>query len=180
MTTSKFLALVLRHKPETIGLELDESGWVSIDDLLAALSRHGKPLELQQLHDIVENNDKKRFAISEDGKKIRASQGHSLKVDLGYQQAHPPDVLYHGTATRFIASIKETGLIKQNRLHVHLSESIDTASSVGRRYGTLVLLEIDARRMHADGCAFYLSANGVWLTDSVPADYISFPDKASF
>jgi putative RNA 2'-phosphotransferase len=173
---SKFLSLVLRHKPETINLTLDPSGWVSVNELLEALAAHGKPVSLQQLQAVVAGSDKQRFALSADKKLIRASQGHSLEVDPGYEPVKPPATLYHGTATRFLDSIKEHGLQKQERQHVHLSTSIDTASKVGSRYGKPVILTIEALRMHLDGYSFYVSANGVWLTDRVPVAYIIFPE----
>lgn len=171
---SKFLSLVLRHKPEAIGLVLDSSGWVPVADLLKAMAAHGKSVSLSELQAVVANSEKKRFAFSEDSKMIRASQGHSVEVSLGYESAKPPERLYHGTASRFVDSIRAQGLLKRQRHHVHLSSSIETASSVGARYGKLVLLEIDSGSMFVDGYAFYLSDNGVWLTDHVPVKYINF------
>lgn len=172
-SVSKFLSLVLRHKPETIGLTLDEAGWATVDELLAKLRAAGKSVTHERLLDIVATCDKKRFALSEDGLRIRANQGHTVDVDLGLTPLQPPDVLYHGTATRFLEAILREGLIKGARHHVHLSADIDTASAVGRRYGKLVLLAIDARRMHEDGFSYFKSDNGVWLTDQVPAGYLT-------
>ena len=169
---SKFLSLVLRHKPETIGVTLDSAGWISVEELLAAAASHGTKISIAELRSVVENNDKKRFAFSDDGKMIRASQGHSLDVELGYEAAVPPALLYHGTADRFLPSIMKEGLDKRARTHVHLTESIDTAITVGSRYGKVILLHIDAARMHIDGHEFFLSANKVWLTDHVPVSYI--------
>jgi len=173
---SKFLALVLRHQPETIGLQLDHAGWASVADLLDGCKNHGKPITRQQLRLIVETSDKQRFALSADGSRIRANQGHSVSVELGYTAAQPPTVLYHGTATRFIDSIRSQGLLKQARHHVHLTESWDIAAAVGSRYGKLCLLTIRAADMSRDGHEFFRSSNAVWLTDQVPATYIDFPD----
>ncbi len=170
---SKFLSLVLRHKPEAIGLKLDEAGWVSVNELVKACSENKFELTMSELREIVETNDKKRFAFSDDGKQIRASQGHSIDVELGYSPAIAPDKLFHGTATRFIGSIFGKGLIKGNRHHVHLSADIETAVKVGQRHGIPAVLEIDSARMQTDGFLFYVSENGVWLTDHVPVEYIS-------
>lgn len=173
---SKFLSLVLRHSPETVGVHLDEAGWANVDELLRACERQGIGLTLEELRMLVDTNDKKRFAFSADGQRIRASQGHSIEVELGYVAQTPPAVLYHGTASRFIAPIKESGrLHKGSRQHVHLSTSQETASTVGARHGKVVVLKVDAQRMQQDGYLFYLSDNGVWLTDHVPLCYISFP-----
>ncbi len=168
---SKFMSLVLRHKPEEIGIKLDANGWVSIEDLV--LKSNGK-LTHETIKSIVEQNDKKRFAISDDGKSVRANQGHSVNIDLDLKPTEPPGILYHGTASRFLDSIKSEGLKSQSRQHVHLSLEIETAKSVGQRYGKPVILEIDAHQMHQDGILFYVSENGVWLTQSVPVKYIKF------
>jgi putative RNA 2'-phosphotransferase len=171
---SKFLSLVLRHQPEKIGLSLDESGWASVERLMEASRKHGVEFTLEELHNIVANNDKKRFSLSEDGLWIRANQGHSIEVDLGYSPVAPPEILYHGTAERFLASIKQQGLIKGKRHHVHLSADTVTAAKVGQRHGKPIVLRVEAGRMRADGFAFYLSANGVWLTEGVPVQYLDF------
>lgn len=170
---SKFLSFVLRHEPQSIGLVLDEAGWARVDELLAKANERGKRLDRALLQHVVDTNDKRRFALSEDGLRIRASQGHSIDVALGLPAVTPPDVLYHGTATRFLDSILATGLDKRQRHHVHLTESLATATAVGRRYGKLALLAVDARRMCADGHVFHCSANGVWLTDAVAPSYLS-------
>lgn len=169
---SKFLSLVLRHQPETIDLTLDSQGWTSIEDLLQKMQAAGFLLDRILLQQVVDTNNKKRFAISEDGAKIRASQGHSIEVDLGYAEASPPSILYHGTAEKNIASILTEGLHKRSRQHVHLSADKQTAIQVGQRHGKPVVLEVLADRMHNDGYKFYFSANGVWLTDAVPAVYL--------
>lgn len=174
---SKLLSFILRHEPDFVGVTPDEAGWVSIEALLMGLEKREKPLSRQELEQIVRDSDKKRFSLSEDGERIRSNQGHSIEVALGYEAAEPPGVLYHGTASRFIKAIADEGLTKRSRHHVHLSTSIDTASKVGVRHGKLVLLEIQSARMHQDGFEFFLSANGVWLTDHVPVRYIVFPDR---
>ncbi len=171
--TSKFMSFVLRHQPDAIGLTLDSAGWVRIDELLARMAAAGKRVSRELLQEVVDTNDKQRFAISDDGLRIRANQGHSIDVELGLEPAEPPDVLYHGTATRFRAAIFREGLQRQQRHHVHLSESIETARAVGSRYGVPVLLQVDARRMRNDGHVFYKSDNNVWLTEQVPVAYLS-------
>jgi len=176
---SKFLSLVLRHRPEKLGLALDREGWVSVSDLLEALEAHGRRLTPDELREVVRSNDKQRFSFSPDGLSIRANQGHSVEVELGYEPAEPPALLYHGTAERFVPSIREQGLLKGRRHHVHLSEQEATAHAVGSRYGRPVVLRVASGRMHADGHAFFRSANGVWLTDQVPARYITFGDDAT-
>ena len=152
---SKFLSYVLRHEPQSIGLELDHAGWARVDELLARSAAAGRTFDRALLARLVQTNDKKRFALSSDGARIRASQGHSIEVSLGLPPAAPPDVLFHGTATRFIADILEQGLNRRARHHVHLTEDIKLASAVGQRYGQLALLHVDAGRMHADGHAFF-------------------------
>lgn len=173
---SRFLSLVLRHQPETIGIKLTEEGWTSVDELITAMNAHGQPLDFETLEHVVDTNDKKRFAISDDGEMIRANQGHSVEVNLGYQPTTPPEVLYHGTVARFLPSIRENGILKGQRHHVHLSQSLETANAVGKRRGQPVILTVRAREMNADGHEFHLSANGVWLTDSVPPQFITFED----
>ncbi|HEY9881786.1 MAG TPA: RNA 2'-phosphotransferase [Leptolyngbyaceae cyanobacterium] len=172
--TSKFLSLVLRHQPETIGIVLDSAGWVSVSELLQACHTHGQPLTLAELHEVVANNDKQRFSFSEDGQKIRANQGHSVPVNLGYSPAVPPSILYHGTVERFLPSIKEEGLKKGTRHHVHLSPDEETARRVGGRRGKPVILRIESGEMHQAGYEFFQSENGVWLTDHVPPNYLVF------
>jgi putative RNA 2'-phosphotransferase len=173
---SKFLSLVLRHQPEKVGLTLDNEGWVSVSELLPAFEAHGLPLTLGELQEVVRSNDKKRFSFSPDGLFIRASQGHSVTVELGYEPKLPPPILYHGTAGRFLSSIRQQGLIKGRRHHVHLSDNAETAEAVGRRYGKPVVLRIASERMSKEGYLFFRSDNGVWLTESVPAEYITFRD----
>jgi len=164
---SKFLSLVLRHDPSAAGLVLDDSGWADVDALLAACARRGLPRDVVTLREVVETNDKRRFALSADGKRIRARQGHSLEVDLGLRPQQPPDVLYHGTAHRFLQSILTSGIQPRQRQYVHLSKDVKTAVEVGRRHGRPVVLAVDARGMSDAGHDFFLSENGVWLTREV-------------
>lgn len=169
---SKFLSFVLRHHPEQIGLHLDDSGWAHVDELLLRANQAGVPLTRDLLQTVVDTNDKKRFALSEDGQRIRASQGHSIPVDLGLQPVSPPELLYHGTGRQFVTSIQREGLTARQRNHVHLSGDPVTALAVGRRHGKPAVLTIQARRMQKDGYLFYHSANDVWLTQTVPPTYI--------
>jgi putative RNA 2'-phosphotransferase len=175
---SKFLSLVLRHQPEKIGIALDSAGWVRVAELLEAMGRHGFALTREELERVVETSDKKRFALSDDGERIRASQGHSVEVELGYEPATPPEVLYHGTVDRFLAPIRQKGLVKGARHHVHLSADVGTATKVGGRRGRAVVLTVDAAGMVREGIVFYVSANGVWLTEHVPARFLGFPSLA--
>ena len=170
--TSKFLSLVLRHRPDAIGITLDAEGWVSVEVLLAACAQHGRTISREQLDAVVRTNDKQRFAFSADGSRIRANQGHSLPVDLGLAPVEPPELLYHGTVSRFLESIRRDGLTKGKRHHVHLSPDIQTATKVGQRRGRPVVLVIEAGRMFREGHTFDRSENGVWLTDAVPPDYL--------
>ena len=173
--TSKFLSLILRHEPAKVGLRLGEAGWVAVSDLLAAVNRHGTALTLEQLKHIVATSDKKRFAFSEDGQRIRASQGHSVDVDLQYPPQQPPEILYHGTASRFLEGIRKDGLQKMGRHDVHLSAETKVTLQVGGRHGKPTLLTIRAGEMHRAGHVFRCSANGVWLVNSVPPEFIEFP-----
>ena len=170
---SKLMSLVLRHKPETIGLQLDENGWVSVAELIEKLNAKGTTVNIDIINTVVNTNDKKRFAFNEDKTMIRASQGHSIEVELNLKAVTPPDVLYHGTASRFVESILKEGLIKQQRQHVHLSLLQQTAKAVGSRHGKPVILNINAKAMADAGFTFYLSDNAVWLVDSVPVEYIT-------
>lgn len=171
------LSLVLRHRPESISITLNENGWSEVDLLLEKLNNKGFKINFVTLCYVVENNNKKRFDFNADKTKIRASQGHSVNVDLGYKPQIPPPVLYHGTGSQFIQSIFANGLIKKNRYHVHLSTDILTAEKVGQRKGKPVVLIIDSAQMNKDGFQFYLSENIVWLTDRVPAGYINLYNK---
>jgi len=177
--TSKFLSLVLRHQPERIGIELDEAGWVPVDELLTALAAHNRPLTREALQFVVENNDKRRFAFSEDGQLIRANQGHSVEVELGYEPNTPPEILYHGTPQQSVEPIFRDGLHKMRRHHVHLHEDTGTATAVGNRHGKAVLLKVKAKAMHEAGHVFYVTENHVWLTDHVPSEFIEVPESHS-
>ena len=172
---SKFLSFVLRHQPDAIGIALDRQGWVDIDRLVAQCRAHGRAVSRELVEEVVATSPKRRFAISDDGRRIRASQGHSVAVDLGYEPVAPPELLFHGTVRTSLASIRAEGLHKRSRHHVHLSGDADTARIVGMRRGAPVVLRIAAGRMHRDGHAFFRSANGVWLTEHVPPAYIEFP-----
>ncbi len=171
----KFMSLVLRHRPERYGLTLDQHGWAQIDDLIAAANRAGVPLTHASLQGVVVRNDKQRFAISEDGLAIRARQGHSIAVDLELVPLAPPAQLFHGTAERFVDSIRRQGLLRRSRQYVHLSFDVATAIKVGRRHGQPVVLTVESGAMHRDGYLFYRSENGVWLVDCVPQAYLVFP-----
>ncbi len=173
---SKFLSLVLRHKPERIGLRLDRAGWANVEELLAQARLHGLALTRAELAEIVATNDKQRFSFDAEGLRIRAVQGHSVEVELGYAPTVPPAALYHGTAAQFLPSIKREGLKRGARRHVHLSPDAATALKVGARRGPSVVLEVQAGRMHEDGLIFYRATNGVWLTEQVPSSYITFFD----
>lgn len=171
---SKFLSLVLRHKPEEIGLRLDKNGWARIDELLRLMKKSGRAMSRDDLEMIVATSDKKRFTISDDGLKIRAAQGHSVDIDLGLEPSAPPEILYHGTARTSLDSIFRQGLVPGNRRQVHLSLDAETATQVGRRHGKPVVLAVEAGRMRRHGYAFFRAENGVWLTDAVPAAYLGF------
>jgi putative RNA 2'-phosphotransferase len=158
---SKRLSYVLRHRPDAIGIALDRAGWVAVDELLAALARHGTALSRAELEAVVDGSDKRRFALSPDGTRIRAQQGHSLPVELGHAQAAPPATLYHGTVERFLPSIRERGLRRGRRHHVHLSATTETAAQVGARRGRPVIVEIDAAAMAAGGHRFWITPNQV-------------------
>ena len=165
--TSRFLSLILRHKPETIGVSLDEHGWADVEDIL-----DGMGISRDTLDEIVRTDAKGRYEYNDTGNKIRARQGHSIDVDVELEEKEPPDILYHGTAARFMSAIQIAGIIPMSRKYVHLSSDVETASKVGARHGKPMILEIKAKQMYKDGCKFYLSRNGVWLTDSVKPEYL--------
>lgn len=170
---SKFLSLVLRHHPELIGLNMDPNGWVLIEELIEKASLHKKMnLTVELIDEIVRTNSKKRFILDETGTRIRANQGHSIHVDLELKPQIPPDILFHGTADRFLDKILLEGLKPMSRTQVHLSSSIGTALEVGRRHGRPVVLHVMAKAMHDAGFHFYLSENHVWLVNTVPPEYI--------
>jgi putative RNA 2'-phosphotransferase len=173
---SRRLSYVLRHAPGSIGLSLDDAGWVDVDELLTALARHGRPVTRTELDDVVARNDKQRFAVDATGTRIRASQGHSVPIDLGYAPERPPAELFHGTVERNLAGILAEGLRPGNRHAVHLSPDVSTARTVGARRGRPVVLRVDAAALAAEGARFTRSANGVWLVDTVPPRHLTVLD----
>ena len=177
--TSRFLSRVLRHDPAAAGVELDPHGWASVDRLIEGARRNGVPLTRELLAQVVADNDKQRFSLDADGRRIRAAQGHSLAVDLGLVPEPPPATLYHGTAVRHLDSIRRNGLQPGRRQHVHLSATPGIARQVGARHGPPVVLAIDADGLHRTGHDFFRAANGVWLTASVPPERILFADAGT-
>jgi len=169
----KFLSLILRHEPQKIGLELDEQGWANVKELIEKCKKHRYHFSMEDLIEIVETNDKQRYSFNEKRNKIRANQGHSIDIDLALSAVEPPEYLYHGTATRFLSSIMEKGIVKGTRQHVHLSKDKKTATKVGSRHGKPAILTIMSGKMYKDGIMFFQSNNGVWLTDYVDVKYIS-------
>ncbi|MBQ3389720.1 MAG: RNA 2'-phosphotransferase [Firmicutes bacterium] len=169
--TSKYISLILRHRPEAIGITLDEHGWANVDELIEGI-RRTRPFSMEMLEEIVRTDSKQRYSFSEDRTLIRANQGHSIPVDVELERKTPPRVLYHGTGEKYTASIDAQGLLPKSRLYVHLSPDEATAVNVGRRHGRPVVYEVLAEEMERDGFAFFLSVNGVWLTKTVPAEYL--------
>lgn len=174
---SKFLSLVLRHRPETIGIQLDQSGWTDITELIEKANNYGIKFDREILNHIVATNSKKRFAFNDTFDKIRASQGHSVEIELGYTNQKPPEILFHGTGEKSVQSILDTGLEKRSRQHVHLSGDIETAIKVGQRHGKPFVFKVFAEQMYKDNFQFFISDNGVWLTDHVPIIYLIQYDK---
>lgn len=169
--TSKFISLILRHKPSTIGIALDEHGWANVEELIKGISKT-QSFDMAMLEEIVSTDEKKRYSFNEDKTLIRANQGHSIPVDVELMQKEPPSVLWHGTGEKYVESIDEIGLIPKSRLYVHLSEDYDTAVKVGKRHGNPVVYKIDTKTMVEDGIFFFISVNGVWLTKEVPIKYL--------
>ena len=165
--TSRFISLILRHKPETIGIELDEHGWANVDGLLKGVN-----IDFDTLEKIVNEDEKGRYSFNEDKTKIRANQGHSINVDVELEEKMPPDILYHGTGEKYVDSINKIGLIPKTRLYVHMTEDLEVAKITGARHGKLIVYKIDAKRMHDDGILFYKSVNNVWLTKDVETKYL--------
>ena len=168
---SKYMSLILRHKPETIGISLDEHGWANVDELIAGIAKNNE-FNMDILEEIVRTDEKQRYSFNEDKTLIRANQGHSIPVDVELEEKEPPELLWHGTGEKYVAAIDVQGLIPKSRLYVHLSKDEDTAVKVGKRHGKPVLYHVKAKQMHDDGYNFYLSANGVWLTKEVPVKYL--------
>ena len=171
-STSKYISLILRHRPEVIGINLDEHGWAVVDDLIRGVNKT-HPLDMKTLERIVAEDEKQRYAFNEDKTLIRANQGHSIPVDVELPEVIPPAVLYHGTGIKYKESIDAQGLLPKSRLYVHLSPDVVTARKVGQRHGKPVIYTVDAAGMHNDGYKFYCSVNGVWLTETVPVKYLN-------
>ena len=168
---SKYMSLILRHKPEAIGISLDEHGWAKVDELIAGIAKDNE-FNMDILEEIVRTDEKKRYSLNEDRTLIRANQGHSVSVDVELEEKEPPEILWHGTGEKYVVSIDAEGLISKSRLYVHLSEDEETAIKVGMRHGKPVLYHVMAKRMYEDGYKFFISANGVWLTKEVPVRYL--------
>lgn len=169
--TSKYISLILRHKPEIIGITLDEHGWADVNELISGVNRT-HPLTMELLEEIVRTDEKQRYSFNEDKTLIRANQGHSIPVDVELPELKPPAILYHGTGRKYVESIDRQGLIPKSRLYVHLSSDRETALKVGKRHGSPVVYTIKAEAMFMDGYLFYRSVNGVWLTKTVPVEYL--------
>lgn len=169
---SKFISLLLRHKPEVGNLTLDEHGWCDVSDLIVVVEKRNSGFSMNDLEEVVRTDEKQRYSFNENKTLIRANQGHSIPVDVELSETTPPDVLYHGTATKNVDSIQDIGLQHMSRLYVHLSSDYETAVKVGSRHGKPVVFTVDAKKMYEDGFKFYLSANGVWLIKEVPAHYL--------
>ena len=169
---SIFISLILRHKPEEIGITLDEHGWANVEELITGINKAGRKIDMEILEEIVRTDNKKRYSFNEDKTLIRANQGHSIPVDVELKEAIPPKILYHGTASRFIDSIKQQGIKPMSRLYVHLSDNVGTAIKVGSRHGKYSVLIIDTEKMYNDGIKFYLSENNVWLTKYIDWKYV--------
>ncbi|WP_027088924.1 RNA 2'-phosphotransferase [Thomasclavelia saccharogumia] len=168
----KYLSLILRHKPEIIGIELDDHGWAEVSALIEGINKTGRYIDKEILDKIVETNNKKRYQYNVNQTKIRANQGHSINVDVELQEKSPPNLLYHGTAKKSLENIKKSGIKKMERLYVHLSKDVETAKNVGKRHGLPVVLVIDTKAMVKDGYIFYYSNNGVWLCDDIDYKYV--------
>ena len=169
---SKFIALILRHKPDTVGITLDEHGWASVSKLISGINACGNEIDMQTLEEIVAEDEKQRYSFNSDKTKIRANQGHSGNVDVELKKAVPPETLFHGTGEKFVSSIKSEGLKPKSRLYVHLSKDRETAVKVGSRHGKPVVFEVNSGEMSRCGFEFFLSENDVWLTKIVPAEYL--------
>ncbi|MDV9617784.1 RNA 2'-phosphotransferase [Clostridioides difficile] len=169
---SIFISLILRHKPEIIGIKLDDYGYADVNELIEKINNTGRNINIEILEQIVKEDNKQRYSFNDDRSKIRANQGHSINVNVELRELEPPKYLYHGTATRFLDNIKNEGIIKQSRLYVHLSRDIDTAIKVGKRHGTPVILKINTGKMYENGYKFYLSENNVWLCEYIPFKYV--------
>lgn len=170
---SRFISLILRHKPEIINIKLDKNGWANVQELIQGIQKQYSDFNFDVLKHIVDTDDKQRYSFNEDYSKIRANQGHSIPVDVELKECEPPEILFHGTGVKYTSSIEQEGLIPKTRLYVHLSEDITTAIKVGQRHGIPIVYMVDAKRMFKDDYKFYLSKNNVWLTKEVPVEYLS-------
>lgn len=175
---SRYLSFILRHKPEDAGITLDKHGWADVDALISGIKRKYEAMNMELLEEIVRTDDKGRYSFNEDKTLIRANQGHSVPVDVELLECVPPEYLYHGTGEKYVESINREGLIPKSRLYVHLSADVETALRVGARHGTLYIYKVASGKMHRNGFLFYKSVNGVWLTESVPAEYLSHYEQA--
>lgn len=169
---SRYMSLILRHKPEVIGITLDEHGWASVNDLICGIEKNNPGFNMNILEQIVRTDSKQRYSFNDDKSLIRANQGHSVNVDVELKEKEPPEYLYHGTGEKYVKSINQDGLIPKSRLYVHLSKDIKTAENVGKRHGKEVVYRINSGQMYRDGYKFYLSENGIWLTKEVPIKYL--------
>lgn len=172
---SRYMSLILRHKPDVIGITLDEHGWANVEELIAGIAKNNE-FNMEILEEIVRTDEKQRYSFNEDKTLIRANQGHSIPVDVELEEKEPPELLWHGTGEKYVASIDQQGLIPKSRLYVHLSKDEETAVKVGKRHGKHVLYHVKAKKMYEDGYKFFLSANGVWLTKEVPVKYLIHVD----
>lgn len=169
---SKYMSLILRHKPEVIGIKLDEHGWANVDDLINGIEKDNHGFDFELLKKIVKTDNKQRYSFNDDKTLIRANQGHSIPVDVELEEKQPPEFLYHGTGEKYVESINKIGLIPKSRLYVHLSRNVATAEQVGKRHGKEVVYQVNAGQMYRDGYKFFLSVNNVWLTKEVPVKYL--------
>lgn len=169
---SKYMSLILRHKPEVIGIGLDEHGWANVSELVDGIKKNNPEFDMATLEEIVSTDSKGRYSFNEDKTLIRANQGHSIPVDVELEEKQPPEFLYHGTGKKYVTSIDEIGLIPKSRLYVHLSKDVETAEQVGKRHGKEIVYQVDAGRMYRDGYKFFLSVNNVWLTKEIPVKYL--------
>ena len=169
---SRYMSLILRHKPEVIGITLGAHGWANVDDLIHGIEKDNPDFNMDVLEEIVRTDNKQRYSFNDDKTLIRANQGHSINVDVELEEKEPPEYLYHGTGEKYVNSIDQKGLISKSRLYVHLSKDVETAENVGKRHGKEVVYCVSSRQMYRDGYKFYLSENGVWLTKEVPVKYL--------
>lgn len=168
---SRYMSLILRHKPDVIGITLDKHGWADVNELIAGISKKNT-FNMEILEEIVRTDSKQRYSFNGDKTKIRANQGHSISVNVELEKKEPPKFLYHGTGEKYVESIDKTGLLPKSRLYVHLSRDIDTAQNVGKRHGNPVIYKVYSKKMYDNGYDFFLSVNGVWLTKRVPVEYL--------